>query len=162
MVESTKAGEYRRSIELFGDIFEISGPYFALAFLYDSQYERKDIKNIMELIESDKRLRKVHIQNSNGEYPMSRSREEYVPSELRGYKKNEPLREKKWSVGKIDGHISNGIAGVEGPFDTELEALEIVGKNGMRIICHHEDGTDQVIWWWHSSGKWIKSFGTTP
>jgi hypothetical protein len=45
----TKDAEYRRSIELFKEIFKNKGVYFALAFLYDSQYDRKDIKEMMDL-----------------------------------------------------------------------------------------------------------------
>lgn len=45
----TKNAEYRRSIELFKEIFDKQGTYFALAFLYDSQYDREDIKKMMEL-----------------------------------------------------------------------------------------------------------------
>lgn len=47
---ATKKGEYYRSIELFEQIFKEQGVYFALAFLYDSQYEREDLKAMMELI----------------------------------------------------------------------------------------------------------------
>ena len=45
----TKNAEYRRSIELFEEIFTKQGVYFALAFLYDSQYGREDVKKMMEL-----------------------------------------------------------------------------------------------------------------
>lgn len=46
----TKEVEYRISIELFKQIFESQGVYFALAFLYDSGYDREDIGKMMELI----------------------------------------------------------------------------------------------------------------
>jgi hypothetical protein len=47
---STKEGEYSRSIELFEDIFKNQGTYFALAFLYDSGYDKHDILMMMKLI----------------------------------------------------------------------------------------------------------------
>ena len=50
MFGSTKKGEYYRSIELFEEIFKTRGVYFALAFLYDSQYTKEDIKGMMDLI----------------------------------------------------------------------------------------------------------------
>jgi len=46
---STKRAEYIRSIELFEKILKSQGVYFALAFLYDSQYDRADISKMMEL-----------------------------------------------------------------------------------------------------------------
>ena len=46
----TKKQEYLRTIELLEEIFEAKGIYFALAFLYDAGYDRKDIHNMMELI----------------------------------------------------------------------------------------------------------------
>ena len=53
----TKDAEYKRSIELFSEIFKEKGAYFALAFLYDSQYDRIDIKAMMDIME--KKLRKT-------------------------------------------------------------------------------------------------------
>lgn len=54
---ATKKGEYYRSIEMIPEIFEKhgkNGTYFILAFLYDSQYDRDDIKAMMELCEPKK------------------------------------------------------------------------------------------------------------
>jgi hypothetical protein len=45
----SKDSEYRRSIELFDKIFKEKGTYYALAFLYDSQYDRNDISKMMEI-----------------------------------------------------------------------------------------------------------------
>jgi hypothetical protein len=45
----TKNAEYRRSVELFNEIFKEKGAYYALAFLYDSQYDRNDISKMMEI-----------------------------------------------------------------------------------------------------------------
>ncbi len=46
----TKKQEYLRTIELLDTIYEEQGLYFVLAFLYDSQYDRKDIHEMMELL----------------------------------------------------------------------------------------------------------------
>ncbi len=46
---SNKNSEYKKSIELFSEIFEEQGVYYALSFLYDSQYDKDDIKKMMEL-----------------------------------------------------------------------------------------------------------------
>lgn len=51
----TKNSEYRRSIELFSEIFENQGVYYALSFLYDSQYDKDDIKKMMELCKPGKK-----------------------------------------------------------------------------------------------------------
>jgi hypothetical protein len=50
----TKDAEYRRTIQLFEEIYKNKGLYYALALLYDSQYDREDIKNMMELIHPKK------------------------------------------------------------------------------------------------------------
>ncbi len=47
-----KNAEYRRSIELFEEVYKEQGLYFALALLYDSGYTSKDLKNMMDLIYS--------------------------------------------------------------------------------------------------------------
>jgi len=49
-VFKTKKQEYKRSAEVFEKIFKEQGTYYALAFLYDSQYTRDDIGKIMEFI----------------------------------------------------------------------------------------------------------------
>lgn len=46
----TKDAEYEHSIRMFELIYEQQGLYFALAFLYDSQYDREDILRMMEMI----------------------------------------------------------------------------------------------------------------
>src|SRR6185369_48659 len=43
----SKDAEYRRSAELFVQIAKEKGAYYALALLYDSQYDRKDLKRMM-------------------------------------------------------------------------------------------------------------------
>ena len=49
-IGGTKDAEYRRSIQLFEQIFKTQGVYYALAFLYDSQYGNDDLKKMMEMI----------------------------------------------------------------------------------------------------------------
>lgn len=51
MPNPTKKAEYRRSIELFQEILNTQGIYFALALFYDSGYNNKDLKAMMELCE---------------------------------------------------------------------------------------------------------------
>lgn len=46
----TKYCEYLRTIELFQNIYKEQGLYFAIAFLYDSQYNRQDLFNMMEIL----------------------------------------------------------------------------------------------------------------
>ncbi len=47
----TKQQEYKRTLEMLPDILKKEhGLYFALAFLYDSGYEGKDLKEMMKLI----------------------------------------------------------------------------------------------------------------
>lgn len=48
---STFIGELSRSAEMFIDIAKTQGAYFALQFLYDSQYTREDIKKLLPLLE---------------------------------------------------------------------------------------------------------------
>lgn len=54
----TKKQEYLRSIEMLQEVQNKykgkSKDYFLLAFLYDSQYTREDIKNMMELCKPEK------------------------------------------------------------------------------------------------------------
>lgn len=56
MYGGTKKGEYCRSIDLFEKIFKEQGVYFALAFLYDSQYEREDLGEMMKIIEKENHI----------------------------------------------------------------------------------------------------------
>lgn len=46
----TKQREYERSAELFAEICKTQDPLFALAFIYDSQYDRKDMGAIIEIL----------------------------------------------------------------------------------------------------------------
>ena len=55
----TKSAEYRRSAELFAEICKTKDPYYAIAFLADSQYNNEDLKKIMEYI-------KPTVKGSNG------------------------------------------------------------------------------------------------
>ena len=50
----TRKGELNRSAELFAEICKEQDPYYALAFLMDSGYERKDLLEIMKIMESKK------------------------------------------------------------------------------------------------------------
>lgn len=50
----TKDAEYRRTIELFEETFKEKGTYYALALLYDSQYDREDILKMMEILKPGK------------------------------------------------------------------------------------------------------------
>jgi hypothetical protein len=50
----TKDAEYRRTIEMFEDIYKTKGLYYALALLYDSQYENKDLLGMMEILKPGK------------------------------------------------------------------------------------------------------------
>lgn len=59
MIGATKTGEYHRSIELFEEIVKTQGVYFGLAFLYDSQYDREDIRKMMELCKPKNYKRKT-------------------------------------------------------------------------------------------------------
>lgn len=57
-MQYTKKQEYLRSIEMLQEVQAKykgqSKDYFLLAFLYDSQYTREDIKNMMELCKPSK------------------------------------------------------------------------------------------------------------
>lgn len=50
----TKKGEFNRSAELFAEICKNQDPYYALAFLMDSGYEREDLLEIMKIMEPKK------------------------------------------------------------------------------------------------------------
>lgn len=52
--EGSKEAEYQRSIEHFETIFNTQGVYFALAFLYDAQYENSDLKAMVELLDKQR------------------------------------------------------------------------------------------------------------
>ena len=47
----TKKQEYLRTIDMLEEIFKHQGIYFALAFLYDAQQERADIKAMLDILE---------------------------------------------------------------------------------------------------------------
>jgi hypothetical protein len=55
----TKDAEYRRTIEMFEEIYSEKGLFYALAFLYDSQYDRQDILAIMEILKPGKGRLKI-------------------------------------------------------------------------------------------------------
>ena len=50
----TKEQEYLRTIDLLDTIYKEQGLYFVLAFLWDSGYSRKDIHEMMKLLERAK------------------------------------------------------------------------------------------------------------
>lgn len=51
----TKEQEYKRTAQLFKEILQKpNGSYFAIAFLYDSGYQNKDLKEIMKYLEPKK------------------------------------------------------------------------------------------------------------
>ncbi len=50
----SKNAEYRRSIEMFEQIYKEKGLYYALAFLYDSQYTNEDLLGMMEILKPGK------------------------------------------------------------------------------------------------------------
>lgn len=50
MFGSTKTAEYKRTAELFEQIFNEKGAYFALAFIYDSGYNNGDLKEIIKYL----------------------------------------------------------------------------------------------------------------
>ena len=50
----TKQGEYSRSAELFTELCNTQGIYFALFLLADSGYNNKDIQEILKYIKPDK------------------------------------------------------------------------------------------------------------
>ena len=50
-----KKREYLRTLEILPTILaKPNGLYYALAFLYDSGYQRKDLKEMMDLIHPNK------------------------------------------------------------------------------------------------------------
>ena len=55
MPQPTKQAEYRRSAEMFEDLYKTQGAYFALAILIDSQYDNKDLKEVLNYIKPEKR-----------------------------------------------------------------------------------------------------------
>jgi lipoate synthase len=56
---SDKKREYHRSIEVLQHIKETQPLYYILAFIYDSGYDKKDIVEMMKIIEVDKKTNKV-------------------------------------------------------------------------------------------------------
>lgn len=60
MMGATKAGEYERSAEFFADLCKQGdrGPYYALAMLLDSQYERSDMIAVLKCMERRENRRK--------------------------------------------------------------------------------------------------------
>jgi hypothetical protein len=53
-IGGSKKAEYLRTLELFSQIYNDQGIYYAFAFLYDSQYDRVDIKRMMEILKPRK------------------------------------------------------------------------------------------------------------
>lgn len=51
MMGATFEGELQRSAELYEQIAEETGSFFALYFLYDSQYNREHIKRILDIMQ---------------------------------------------------------------------------------------------------------------
>lgn len=56
-IKGTKEGEYHRSIEMFKEIYERDGFYFAMAFLMDSGYDREDIAKMLVVELHDQNLK---------------------------------------------------------------------------------------------------------
>jgi hypothetical protein len=50
----SKHQEYVRTIELFEQIYKEKGLYCALALLYDSQYDNKDLLGMLEVLKPGK------------------------------------------------------------------------------------------------------------
>lgn len=50
MICLDKKREYQNTIDLLDQIYHEQGLYFVLAFLNDAQYDRNDIKNMMEML----------------------------------------------------------------------------------------------------------------
>lgn len=71
----SKHNEYVRTIELFEQIYKEKGLYFAIALLYDSQYDNKDLLGMMEVLKpgkgkiSDILKATQSIKESKKEYP---------------------------------------------------------------------------------------------
>ena len=77
----------------------------------------------------------------------------YIPSSLR---KTIPLekKEEKWGIGSK--MMEEGIGMHHGPFETEEEALEIVGEVRWRIYHFQTNGVDKKIWRWSTKEDcWI-------
>jgi len=51
---ATRKGELYRTIDVLENILKEQGLYFVLAFIYDAQYTRKDIKDTLELLKGQK------------------------------------------------------------------------------------------------------------
>ena len=63
----TKSAEYERSVDCFEQLIEADvvgqGPYFALALLYDSQYNREDIGEMLMIMQ--RRARDAKVQRNS-------------------------------------------------------------------------------------------------
>ena len=79
---------------------------------------------------------------------------EYIPTALRQGEllKPEP-RPEAWAIGLDHSHGSHGMT--NGPFNTELEALETIGERKARIVHFFPDGTEEVVWAWHKD-RWVR------
>jgi hypothetical protein len=75
---------------------------------------------------------------------------EYIPTILR--KVDILPRPERWGVGISDG--KSGVGMTDGPFETELEALETVGQPGSEVYHFLPDGTCLVTWHWEVD-RWI-------
>jgi len=53
----SKNAEYKRSLDVFEKTIQENGIYFGIAFLYDSQYNREDLKKMMDIMEENKKSR---------------------------------------------------------------------------------------------------------
>lgn len=53
----TKKAEYLRTIDMLEEKIKYQGIYFTLAFLYDTQQEREDIKAMLNILEEQGRAK---------------------------------------------------------------------------------------------------------
>ena len=58
-IGGSKKNEYIRTCEMFVNICNTQGAYFALALLYDSEYDRDDIKQILSILYKTEGSRKI-------------------------------------------------------------------------------------------------------
>jgi len=75
----------------------------------------------------------------------------YTPSSLR----ETPPKERKemWGIGIR--HAPREIGMTDGPFETEVEALETIGERKACIVHFCTDGTDEIVWYWRKN-QWRK------
>ena len=87
---------------------------------------------------------------------------EYIPTALRESNEPKEPRKEMWVIGirwtkrknkKTSDDLGYGIS--HGPYDTELEALEVIGDKKSRIIHFYTDGTYEIVWYWRKD-RWIK------